>query len=251
MPEAWELTSSDDRIENTIATFIIFCEDENDEPFYFRSFETKNIKINCISNQKKSKLNLLNTLTYCMSKDLVECVGHNLKLRDGITENIWCVYDRDFETVDLEKVKDVDNLNFTTSINTANHSGLKVAWSNDAFELWVLLHFEKISPSIILHRNYIYSRLSDILKENVEIKRDFDRLIKNETFNYKLHLKKRFAFLKYVLPLLKTKTDEAIQNAEVLEQHFQGNTPFHQCNPCTKVHHLVNDILSASLEKVA
>lgn len=250
MPEAWDITTTDDRIENRLITFIIFCEDQNDEPFYFRSFEIENkLKINCIPNQKKAKLNLINTLKYCVSNGLVDCIGHSYKIKDGITENIWCVYDRDFEHVDISLNKEEDNLNFTTSIEIAKQSGLKVAWSNDAFELWVLLHFEAVPSNYKLHRDYIYGRLTEILKTNPIIIKKYSNLINNQDFDYKIHLKKRVAFLLYVLPILKEKTTEAIANAKILDKAFEGEVPYHNCNPCTKVHHLVTDILLAQLAK--
>jgi len=250
MPEAWEITTSDARSENQVITFIIFCEDQNDEPYYFRSFEVENkLKINCIPNQKKAKLNLINTLSYCSEKGLVDFINHSFKIKEGITENIWCVYDRDIEHIDYSMVKQADDINFTTSIETAKQAGLKVAWSNDAFELWVLLHFEEVPSSQKLHREYVYDRLTDILKKNPQIKKEYNSLIDNNNFQYKQHLKKRFAFLTYVLPLLKENIEEAIKNAKILEKVFESHIPYHDCNPCTKVHHLIADILLAQQEK--
>ena len=55
---------------------------------------------------------------------------------------IWCVYDRDKEETPAKLSK--GNISFDESIKTANSNGIKVAWSNDAFELWILLHFEEI-----------------------------------------------------------------------------------------------------------
>lgn len=246
MPEAWEITTSDERAENQVVTFIIFCEDENDEPYYFRSFGIENkVKINCIPNQKKGRLNLINTLSYCQNLGLVECIDHTLKIKEGVTENIWCVYDRDLESTDLGEIAEKDNLYFTTAIDTAEKAGLRVAWSNDAFELWVLLHFEVVPASYKLHRNYIYERLTEILKLNPAISKKYDRLINDHTFSYKIHLKQRLAFLLFVLPILKEKLALALNNAEKIEQEFQGHIPYHDCNPCTKVHHLVHSILGA------
>ena len=248
MPEAWEITTNDTRSEDQVITFIIFCEDQNNEPDYFKSFEIENkLKINCIPNQKKAKLNLINTLEYCADKGLVDCINHSFKIKEGITENIWCVYDRDVENTDFTKIKKSDNINFTTAIETATQAGLKIAWSNDAFELWVLLHFEVIPSDSKLHRNYIYDRLTDLLKMTPPFNVVFESLINKQSFNYKTHLKRRYEFLIYVLPLLKEKIAEAIKNAKILENAFGGDVPYHDCNPCTKVHHLINDILKVQI----
>lgn len=246
MPEAWEITTSDSRMENQVVTFIIFCEDQNDEPYYFRSFDVENkLKINCVPNQKKAKLNLINTLGYCKDKDLIEFVDHGFKIKEGTTENIWCVYDRDIEHTDFSQVRQEDDINFSTAIETAKQAGLKVAWSNDAFELWVLLHFEEVQSNEKLHRDYVYNRLTEILKDIPQINEKYNDLINDESFHYKRHLKKRVAFLTYVLPLLKEKVLEAIKNAKILEKAFEGHIPYHDCNPCTLVHHLIGDILLA------
>ncbi len=82
-----------------------------------------------------------------------------------------------------------DNLNFTAAIQTANQAGLKVAWSNDAFELWILLHFEEVPYDNMLHRDYIYQRLTDILRTFPSINAQYDRIIQNGSFNYKAHLR--------------------------------------------------------------
>lgn len=246
MPEAWETTTTDERTENKTLIFIIFCEDQNDEPYYFRSFGIVNkLIVNCIPNQKKAKLNLLNTLAYCKDAELVEYVNHTYKVKDDITENIWCVYDRDLEDENAINIKSVDDLNFTTSIITATEAGIKVAWSNDAFELWVLLHFEQVQMGIKNHRIHIYTRLTEILKEFPAIKKEYSDSILKGTFNYKIHLKKRTAFINHVLPLLKIKVGDAINNAKELEKEFDHTVPYHDCNPCTKIHHLVNDLLLA------
>lgn len=246
MPEEWEMTSGDSRTENQLTTFIVFCEDQNDEPIYFRSFEVENkVKINCIPNQKKSKLNLINTLAYCNDAGLVECVDHRYRIWEGTTENIWCVYDRDLENEDLEQIRAVDDLEFTTAIQTAEDAGLRIAWSNDAFELWILLHFEEVAATAKLHRVAIYARLTKILVAVSAIKAEYFESINNGTFGYKKNLKKKYAFLTHVLPILKTKLQEAIVNATRLEENFMHAIPYQDCNPCTRVHHLINDILAA------
>ncbi len=246
MPEAWEISKGDAREENQITIFLIFCEDENDEPFYFRSFEVENkLKINCIPNQKKARLNLMNTLAYCEKIGLTECVNHQYRIKEGVTENIWCVYDRDLEQRDLTDIKSHDDFNFTTAIQTAEKAGLKIAWSNDAFELWVLLHFESVPTGKRLHRDYIYDRLTEIFKVVPEVADKYRVAIQSQSFGYKAYLKRRIPFLTFVLPVIKTKTDHAMIHAAAIETTFSHQIPYHDCNPCTKVHHLVRDMITA------
>jgi hypothetical protein len=246
MPDSWDLKTEDYRIENLISTFIIFCEDDIDEPMYFRSFQIPNIlKVNVITNQNKAKINLNNTLKKCLDDGLMDFTdAQGFKIKEGITENIWCVYDRDFENTNLALIEPGNDIDFTTSINLATAAGIKVAWSNDAFELWVLLHLENIPNGNRLHRNYIYERLKILFKTTVDQTDELVKINKHALFSYKTNLKRREAFYRIVLPILKANTHQAITRAQALEATYPANTPFHNCNPCTKVHHLVLELLA-------
>ena len=241
----WDLIKGDDRAEDSISVYIIFCEDTTSEPYYFRSFGIdKKLKISAIPNQKSGKLNLVNTIVKCEEDGLLECVNHTYKLKEGTTENIWCVYDRDLENADFTKIKPEYDISFTTAIDSATAAGLHVAWSNDVFELWILLHFEKMPTGNRLHRQYIYDRLTEIYKTITPRSPELDAITGNPFFDYKQHMKERANFLTFVLPSLKGKEHIAIENAKELEGLYSTAIPYHNCNPCTKVHKLVLELLS-------
>ncbi|RPD38161.1 RloB family protein [Chitinophaga barathri] len=242
--DPWDIKVDDERQEDSLETFIIFCEDDNSEPLYFRSFSNDKIKVNAIPNQKQGKLNILNALQKCKADGLVAFDANCYRLIDGITEHIWCVYDRDLESEQWENISDEDHLEFDYSIQTAQQTGLHVAWSNDAFELWILLHFEDMPARQRLHRNYIYGRLTEIFKVITPRTEELDAITGNIHFNYKNSFKKRSHFLKHILPLLKNNTSAAITRAEELEAQFANAVPFHMRNPCTLVHHLVKEIIA-------
>lgn len=244
--EFWNLKINDDRPAETLKTFIIFCEDEHHEPLYFKSFERQKegIKINAIANSRSKKLNLNATIQKGVEEGLIVFENGSYSLLPDITEQIWCVYDRDMESDIWSKIPMHNHLDFDTSIITALAAGLKVAWSNDVFEMWILLHFEKIPTGAILHRKYIYDRLTEIFKNQVPRNQELDDLTALQTFNYKDNMKRRERFIKQVIPLLHPRTDTAIANAQVLEAEFSNITPYHQRNPCTMVHFLVQEILS-------
>ena len=63
------------------------------------------------------------------------------------------------------------------------------------------------------------------------------------TFNYKTFCKTARNFITIVLPMLASKREIAIARAKVLEAAFNDNHKSHECNPCTKVHHLVESII--------
>jgi hypothetical protein len=137
-----------------------------------------------------------------------------------------------------------NHVDFDTSIIAAQNAGLKVAWSNDVFEMWILLHFEPIPVGNILNRSYIYGRLTHIFKYVVPRNPDLDAVTAPETFNYKGNMKRRERFISQVIPLLHARTGDAIANAKILEAEFAANIPYHRRNPCTMVHYLIQEILT-------
>lgn len=246
--EPWDLKPGDERVADSLNTFIIFCEDEHHEKLYFQSFEERvpNLKINAVPNLRAKKLNLIATIQIGVQKGLIGFENGNYCILDGVTEHLWCVYDRDMENPNWADIPDHNHLDFDTAIITAQGSGLKVAWSNDVFEMWLLLHFEPIPQGEILHRNYIYDRLTHIFKYEVPHDAEMAELTANETFNYKSNMKRRERFINQVIPLLHPRTETAIANAALLEAAFGDAVPFHRRNPCTMVHHLVQEILSGN-----
>jgi hypothetical protein len=247
--QPWDLKPSDEREADTLRTFIIFCEDEHHERFYFQSFEQQvgGLKVNGIPNLRSKKLNLNATINECQNRGLIWFTQGTYQVLDGVNEHLWCVYDRDVEHADYAQVPAHNNIDFDTAIIAAENSGLKVAWSNDVFEMWLLLHFEQIPTGSMLHRTYVYDRLTDIFKNQVPKNPELNELTANAGFNYKDNMKRRDRFLKEVLPLLHPRTELAIANARVLEAHFNDAVPYHQRNPCTMVHHLVLEILDRNI----
>lgn len=245
MPEAWDLIPDAERTAEETTTFILFCEDSINEPSYFRSFQIpQKVKINVVEDQRSSFKNIISTLHYCEKEGLLESDNKGYKIKPGITNDIWCVYDRDVETDDFEKIDPERDVDFTFGIQSAEAAGLNVAWSNDVFELWILLHFEDVTPKIWQHRKYVYERLTSIFKEMPDQSPEMSAITGKENFNYKIFLKRKAYFNLYVLPYLSANLNDAISRALALEAAFPVEHKHHQCNPCTKIHHLVRSILS-------
>ena len=172
----------------------------------------------------------------------MEIVNGGYKIVDGLMENIWCVYDRDFD-VKQKNIKHRDNFYFTNAIKSATDCGLKVAWSNDAFELWVLLHFEKVPTGIAIYHDDINTRLTEVFRNIPNQSAGLNNITSSPDFHYKADLKKRPNFSQHVLPLLNERRSIALNNAIELEVFYAHNIPFHDRNPCTMVHHLVQELL--------
>lgn len=246
--QPWDVSASDERAADFLNTFIIYCEDEHHEPLYFRSFEgiVPNLKINAIPNQKSKKLNINATIHGCVRDGQISFKNHKYELQEGLTAYIWCVYDRDMESEQWEQIPYSKHIDFDTSIITAESAGLRVAWSNDVFEMWILLHFEAMPVGQYLHRSYVYNRLTHIFKTELHHDEEMASLIANETFNYKDNMKRKDRFIKQVIPQLNPRIETAIKNAELLEARFNSDVAYHLRNPCTLVHHLVKEILAST-----
>lgn len=231
--ESCELRSDDTRIEDKQPTFIIFTEDAMSEKLYFESFQTEKLKINVVEDQKSKMGSIFRAIRHREEKK---------EFDEGI--HIWCVFDRDFNGNPDEL--NLEEISFDESPHTAKRNNIKVAWSNDCFELWVLLHYEDVDEKEPLLRNENYERLTEILKEDKKISSDLHVNIEQGTFNYVNNFKKKKRFINYILPTLKdpTRRTAAIERAEKLEKyHATRNVALHEMCPCTMVHHLVKELL--------
>ena len=102
----------------------------------------------------------------------------------------WVVFDKD------------DYPDFDEAIELAKKNGFEVAYSNQAFELWFLLHFKKYSGK--LHR------------------REYPKLLeKHLGFTYS----KQDGFAKRLFPFLLPFQSTAITNAETIIAETQGIKP--------------------------
>jgi hypothetical protein len=179
---------------------LIYCEGEKTEKNYFDSFK-EHLKFYLIEKRVKidTKGEGYNTLS------LVEEVIRLKKkaARSGSAYDIiWAVFDKDSNS----------NENFNAAIALAERNNIKVAYSNEAFELWYLLHF-----------NY----------HDAAIARDlyFDKL--TEKLGSKYRKNDASIFVKIL-----DKQNDAIRNAIRLLDAYTPSKPA-QDNPSTTVHKLV------------
>lgn len=201
------------------AYFLIVCEGAKTEPNYFKSFP-------------KMAGNLVFDLTFdgggiSTTKVLEKAV----EIRDKSSQKfdrIWIVFDKD----------SFPEANFNKAILDAEKEGIKSAWSNEAFELWYLLHF--------VYRNTAMSR------------EDYKKAIETQ-INTQIKLKTgktgSFSYKKNDAEMYKTLQEygnetNAINWAEKLEKTYTGQQ-FAKYNPCTTVYKLVQELrgLSTSLKK--
>ena len=236
--EPWEIKIDDSRKVNSKKVFIIFCEDGGVEPAYFELFKREDVQVSAFANKKQHHAQVDYATEHCRKNDLLETNKSGkeiLKIDEGT--QVWCVFDRDKEPNDEKDTA------FNDSIYNANSKGIRTAWSNDNFELWILLHFEDVNPENTDYANRIkyYERLTEILKRLLSHEKDFQ----HPRFDYRISMKSKNKFIQFTYQLMKDKLDNAIERAIKLEKyHSAVNKPTHLYCPCTKVHHLVKELTS-------
>jgi hypothetical protein len=171
-------------------TFLIVCEGEKTEPNYFRSFRvlTATIKVQGVG-ENPSKL----------------VIRANELQEENEYDQIWCVFDRD----------DWKTEDFNNAIRNAQSQGFNVAYSNEAFELWYVLHFEFLNTGI--PRSDYCQKLDSLLNRKYE---------KNSETIYK-------DLFKY--------QEIAIRNSINLLKQYNPLNPAKD-NPSTTVHLLVQEL---------
>lgn len=122
--------------------YLIVCEGVKTEPNYFESLK---------KNLPKGVLRLKNIDIDGTGKNTLSIINEADKLRRTYEKNqlrkidkLWVVFDRDSFPAE----------NFNNAINMAESSKPKIhcAWTNEAFELWYLLHFNYYNTAITRDR---------------------------------------------------------------------------------------------------
>jgi len=170
--------------------FLIVCEGTKTEPHYFRSFHVPSVVID-VQGLGFSPLQLVD-----------EAVRLRRQAASDEYDQVWCVFDRDEWPAD----------NFNGALSSARQHDVKVAWSNEAFELWYLLHFH-YHDTAIPRSEYITRLSAQLGKPYAKNSRD-------------------------MYANLEDRINTAVRNAERLLVQYDPSNPATD-NPCTTVHLLV------------
>ena len=122
-------------------SFLIICEGENTEPDYFNEFKLGYAQVEAVGEG-------MNTIS--LVRRAVQLKNEYLK-KDVKFDQYWVVFDKD----------DWTELNFNNAISIASANNFKVAYSNQAFEYWFMLHFNLHQGKI--DRNTYEAKLTDYL----------------------------------------------------------------------------------------
>ncbi|MBP5439625.1 MAG: RloB domain-containing protein [Fibrobacter sp.] len=203
-------------------TFLIATEGTQTEPNYFNALKAELDKSNRfninITVQGKGK----------STTALVNKVHRQIEYNHQEYDRVWVVFDRD------------EFPDFDEAIQLAAEHKINCAWSNESFELWLLLHFKDVSERT--------SRkdLCDLLEE--AIRNELHKTDPNALYDYS---KGNIKIYEHATTL--GNEAKAFSRAEALRNNFKGsaNAPSMQ-NPCTHVDELVFELRNPELtaEKV-
>jgi len=179
-------------------TFLIVCEGKNTEPDYFNAFRMTSATVKAVGQA-------MNTMTLVAKAISIRDTD---KAKKRTYDQCWVVFDKD----------DFPAKDFNQAIITAKKAGFQVAYSNQAFEYWFLLHYNLYQGA--MHR----SRYADLLTKLTGIPYS-----KTEGYGVKMY------------NLLKPMQSVALDNAQkVLEDISKGNPAIEESS--TTVHLLVKEL---------
>ena len=121
-------------------SFLIVCEGEKTEPDYFKAFRMTAATVKAVGQA-------MNTMTL-VSKAI--SIREADQKRKKVYDQCWVVFDKD----------DFPAKDFNQAIQFAEKNGFRVAYSNQAFEYWFLLHYNLYTGAI--YRNQYKDMLTKL-----------------------------------------------------------------------------------------
>lgn len=199
--------------------YLIVCEGEKTEPNYFEALK---------SALPKGVLEVVDFRIIGEGFNTESLVQHAISLRtkwetesSRVIDKLWVVFDKD----------SFSPAAFNNAIQLCtNTPRTEAAWSNEAFEIWYLLHFEYYNTGIT----------RDTYKQRIQTNFRNKGLI---DFVYAKNRSDMF-YLLSTYGNLKL----AIKHAQKLESTYLGAGNFANQNPCTTVYKLVIELLNLEKE---
>lgn len=196
-------------------SILIVCEGESTEPNYFRSFcrqlvggEGDRVEVVGVGD---------NTLH--LVEEAKKIVERRRQGEGAPFYYVWVVFDKDEFPDDQfdNAIRAIGNED--AKFKPGQNPHWSAAWSNEAFELWYLLHFQEALGGA-MGRAEMCEKLSGLFRSDLGVA---DGYRKNDPNMFER---------------LKTRISKAIERGERAFQKWQGRAP-HECNPATRVFELV------------
>lgn len=189
-------------------SILIVCEGTKTEPNYFKSFTMLQQGIFVYEVEVKG---IGRGTTEVLDKAIF------LKKRNRY-DRVWAVFDKD----------DFTSNDFNAAIIRGKNNGISVAWSNEAFELWYLYHFQNVITGV--SRNDYQDKISAAVNASTKYKaKNKYKYAKNDPANFRI-------------VTTYGSVDDAIKFAERKHKEYLDEC-YATHNPCTTVYMLVRQLL--------
>lgn len=219
--------------------FLIVCEDESTEPTYFKKvFQEEFEKL-----LPKDTIRIETVGTGRNSLGVVEKAVEERISRTEIIpktiDHVWAVFDKD----DLDQ-NETTAKRFEDAFSVAAANDINIAYSNECFELWLLLHFVNVSNAKPISRKVAEGEdksgcLYGMLEKAINKGRTPDKQILYDH----AHHSKPYICVEELIAIVMKSGDEAkaIERAQALNASQQGKKPI-EANPNTTVYKLVKEL---------
>ena len=203
-------------IRNKRKYYLIVCEGKATEPNYFEGL--KQDLPNGVITSYQIDIEGTGRNTESLLKEALRLKEEYQNYQSRPVDRLWVVFDRDSFSA--------NNFNSVIQRCKENIPEIGCAWSNEAFELWYLLHFQYY--------------------KNAMSRKDFKGLIENnlrpflgEDFRYEKNSEQMYAVLKK-----HGSRGNAIRNAKRLAESYGERRDYANHNPCTMVWVLVEELMT-------
>ena len=219
--------------------FLIVCEDESTEPAYFRKvFQEKFEEL-----LPKDTIRIEPVGTGRNSLGVVEkAIEKRLSMTEIIPktiDHVWAVFDKD----DLD-MNETTAKRFEEAFTVATANDINIAYSNECFELWLLLHFVNVSNTKPIPRKATEgvdksACLYGMLENAINKGRAADQQI---LYDHAHHSKPYISVDELIAIIIKSGDEaKAIERAQALDVSQQGKKSI-EANPNTTVYKLVKEL---------
>jgi hypothetical protein len=189
-------------------SILIVCEGENTEPSYFNQFRITSAKVKSVGE----------------GYNTISLVNRALALsQQGNYDQVWCVFDKD----------DFNDNDFNLAIQIAVANNFGVAYSNQSFEYWLILHFNDHQGGG-MHRDSYNDKINEHLKPfKVTYDGNGTKLIEEDFFELLDDIDDKTR---------RKRAELAIDRAERNYNHFDHTNPARE-ESSTTVFRLVRELL--------
>lgn len=189
-------------------SILIVCEGENTEPSYFNQFRITSAKVKSVGE----------------GYNTISLVNRALALsQQGNYDQVWCVFDKD----------DFNDNDFNSAIQIAVDNNFGVAYSNQSFEYWLILHFNDHQGGG-MHRDSYNDKINEHLKPfKVTYEGNGTKLIEEDFFELLDGIDDKTS---------RKRAELAIDRAERNYNHFDHTNPARE-ESSTTVFRLVRELL--------